>query len=197
MPSSTIVDKIVVKKSTVPVHMVEAVRRVLKCNKKGLKFQVLSNPGFLAEGMAIPNLKELDHVLIGGVQSPKGLSAAKMLASVYHNWVPQEQILLTSLWLSELVKLVANVFLVQRVLSNNSILAMCKATGVNISEITRAVGMDGRIGKQFLNFSIGFGGSCFQKDILNLVYLCKTYGLRKFTEYWNQVIVMNDYQKKY
>ncbi|KAL3791054.1 hypothetical protein ACHAW5_002831 [Stephanodiscus triporus] len=188
--------KIVVEKSTVPVRTAEAVRRVLDCNEKGLKFQVLSNPEFLAEGTAIPDLMKPDRVLIGGVQSPEGLAAAEALVSVYANWVPREQILTTNLWSSELAKLVANAFLAQRVSSINSISALCEATGANVSEITRAVGMDNRIGKRFLNSSIGFGGSCFQKDILNLVYLCETYGLRECAEYWNQVIVMNDYQKK-
>jgi UDPglucose 6-dehydrogenase len=189
-------NKIVVEKSTVPVRTAEAVRRVLDCNEKGLKFQVLSNPEFLAEGTAIPDLMKPDRVLIGGVQSPEGLAAAEALVSVYANWVPREQILTTNLWSSELAKLVANAFLAQRVSSINSISALCEATGANVSEITRAVGMDNRIGKRFLNSSIGFGGSCFQKDILNLVYLCETYGLRECAEYWNQVIVMNDYQKK-
>lgn len=189
-------DKIVVEKSTVPVRTAQAVRRVLECNEKGLKFQVLSNPEFLAEGTAIPDLMKPDRVLIGGVQSPEGIKAAATLVSVYANWVPKEQILTTNLWSSELSKLVANAFLAQRVSSINSISALCEATGANVSEITRAVGMDARIGKRFLNSSIGFGGSCFQKDILNLVYLCETYGLNECAEYWNQVIVMNNYQKK-
>jgi UDPglucose 6-dehydrogenase len=189
-------DKIIVEKSTVPVRTAHAVRRVLECNDKGLKFQVLSNPEFLAEGTAIPDLMAPDRVLIGGVQSPEGIKAAETLVSVYANWVPREQILTTNLWSSELSKLVANAFLAQRVSSINSISALCEATGAEVSEITRAVGMDARIGKRFLNSSIGFGGSCFQKDILNLVYLCETYGLHECAEYWNQVIVMNDYQKK-
>ena len=189
-------DKIVVEKSTVPVRTAQAVNRVLECNDKGLKFQVLSNPEFLAEGTAIADLMKPDRVLIGGSQSPEGLKAAATLVSVYANWVPTEQILTTNLWSSELSKLVANAFLAQRVSSINSISALCEATGANVSEITRAVGMDDRIGKRFLNSSIGFGGSCFQKDILNLVYLCETYGLKECADYWNQVILMNDYQKK-
>jgi UDPglucose 6-dehydrogenase len=189
-------DKIVVEKSTVPVRTAEAVNRVLECNEKGLKFQVLSNPEFLAEGTAIPDLMEPDRVLIGGVQSPEGLKAAETLVSVYANWVPREQILTTNLWSSELSKLVANAFLAQRVSSINSISALCEATGANVSEVSRCVGMDDRIGKRFLNSSIGFGGSCFQKDILNLVYLCETYGLKECADYWNQVILMNNYQKK-
>jgi len=189
-------DKIVVEKSTVPVRTAQAVRRVLECNEKGLKFQVLSNPEFLAEGTAIPDLMKPDRVLIGGVQSEEGIAAAAKLASVYANWVPNEQILTTNLWSSELSKLVANAFLAQRVSSINSISALCEATGANVSEVSRCVGMDDRIGRRFLNSSIGFGGSCFQKDILNLVYLCETYGLKECADYWNHVIIMNDYQKK-
>jgi UDPglucose 6-dehydrogenase len=156
----------------------------------------LSNPEFLAEGTAMEDLKAPDRVLIGGVQDEDGIKAAETLVSVYANWVPREQILTTNLWSSELSKLVANAFLAQRVSSINSISALCEATGADVSEISRAVGIDQRIGRRFLNSSIGFGGSCFQKDILNLVYLCETYGLHECAEYWNQVIVMNDYQKK-
>ena len=188
--------KIVVEKSTVPVRTAQAVRRVLECNDKGLKFQVLSNPEFLAEGTAMEDLKAPDRVLIGGVQDEDGIKAAETLVSVYANWVPREQILTTNLWSSELSKLVANAFLAQRVSSINSISALCEATRADVNEISRAVGIDQRIGRRFLNSSIGFGGSCFQKDILNLVYLCETYGLHECAEYWNQVIVMNDYQKK-
>lgn len=189
-------DKIVVEKSTVPVRTAEAIRRVLKCNDKGLNFQVLSNPEFLAEGTAIDDLESPDRVLIGGSQSPEGLAAAEKLASVYANWIPRERILTTNLWSSECSKLVANAFLAQRVSSINSISALCESTGADVSEISRAVGMDDRIGKRFLQASVGFGGSCFQKDILNLVYLCETYGLDECAEYWNQVVKMNDYQKK-
>eukprot|EP00568_Trieres_chinensis_P008587 CAMPEP_0183297538 /NCGR_PEP_ID=MMETSP0160_2-20130417/4811_1 /TAXON_ID=2839 ORGANISM="Odontella Sinensis, Strain Grunow 1884" /NCGR_SAMPLE_ID=MMETSP0160_2 /ASSEMBLY_ACC=CAM_ASM_000250 /LENGTH=475 /DNA_ID=CAMNT_0025459387 /DNA_START=158 /DNA_END=1585 /DNA_ORIENTATION=- len=189
-------DKIVVEKSTVPVRTAEAVSRVLKVNEKGLKFQVLSNPEFLAEGTAIDDLMEPDRVLIGGQQTPEGLRAAETLVSVYAHWVPRERILTTNLWSSELSKLVANAFLAQRVSSINSISALCEATGADVSEISRAVGMDDRIGKRFLQSSVGFGGSCFQKDILNLVYLCETYGLDECARYWNGVISMNNYQKK-
>merc|ERR1711966_472421 len=150
----------------------------------------------LAEGTAIPDLMAPDRVLIGGVQTPEGIKAAETLVSVYANWVDRENILTTNLWSSELSKLVANAFLAQRVSSINSISALCEATGADVSEISRAVGKDDRIGKRFLQSSVGFGGSCFQKDILNLVYLCETYGLKECAEYWNQVIVMNDYQKK-
>lgn len=189
-------NKIVVEKSTVPVRTAQAIQRVLKANQKGLDFQVLSNPEFLAEGTAIPDLMKPDRVLIGGQQTEAGLAAAAKLVSVYENWIPRAQILTTNLWSSELSKLVANAFLAQRVSSINSISALCEATGADVSEISRAVGMDDRIGKRFLQSSVGFGGSCFQKDILNLVYLCETYGLHECAAYWNQVILMNDYQKK-
>lgn len=189
-------DKIVVEKSTVPVRTAQAITRVLQANDKGLSFQVLSNPEFLAEGTAIDDLLKPDRVLIGGQQTEKGLKAAETLVKVYAHWVPREQILTTNLWSSELSKLVANAFLAQRVSSINSISALCEATGADVSEISRAVGMDDRIGKRFLQSSVGFGGSCFQKDILNLVYLCETYGLSECANYWNQVVLMNDFQKK-
>ena len=189
--------KIVVEKSTVPVRTAHTIERVLSAtNGVSTKFQVLSNPEFLAEGTAIDDLMNPDRVLIGGQQTPDGLKAAETLASVYANWVPRERILTTNLWSSELSKLVANAFLAQRVSSINSISALCEATGADVQEISRAVGMDDRIGKRFLQASVGFGGSCFQKDILNLVYLCETYGLHECAAYWNQVVQMNDYQKK-
>lgn len=189
-------NKIIVEKSTVPVRTAQAITRVLKANDKKLDFQVLSNPEFLAEGTAIPDLMKPDRVLIGGQQTPAGLKAAETLVSVYAHWVPRERILTTNLWSSECSKLVANAFLAQRVSSINSISALCEATGADVQEISKAVGMDDRIGKRFLQPSVGFGGSCFQKDILNLVYLCETYGLNECAAYWNQVVVMNDYQKK-
>jgi len=189
-------NKIVVEKSTVPVRTAEAIRRVLSYNDKGLKFQVLSNPEFLAEGTAVTDLLSPSRVLIGGEQTPEGQKAVDTLVSVYAHWVPTEKILTTNLWSSELSKLVANAFLAQRVSSVNSISALCEATGADISEISRAVGSDDRIGSKFLKASVGFGGSCFQKDILNLVYLCETFGLHECAEYWNQVVSMNDYQKK-
>jgi len=192
----SISDKIVVEKSTVPVRTAETIRKVLSCNEKNLNFQVLSNPEFLAEGTAITDLLNPSRVLIGGVQSPGGLAAVEKLVSVYAQWVPRENILTTNLWSSELSKLVANAMLAQRVSSINSISALCEATGADVSEISRAVGSDDRIGSKFLKSSVGFGGSCFQKDILNLVYLCETYGLHECAAYWNQVVVMNDYQKK-
>jgi UDPglucose 6-dehydrogenase len=189
-------NKIVVEKSTVPVRTAQAITRVLKANDKGLDFQILSNPEFLAEGTAIKDLMAPDRVLIGGQQTEAGLKAAETLVSVYAHWVPREQIITTNLWSSELSKLVANAFLAQRVSSINSISALCEATGADVSEISRAVGMDDRIGKRFLQASVGFGGSCFQKDILNLVYLCETYGLQECADYWNQVVAMNDFQKE-
>ena len=188
--------KIVVEKSTVPVRTAEAITRVLQSNDKGHDHQILSNPEFLAEGTAIKDLFNPDRVLIGGQQTPEGIAAAEKLVSVYAHWVPREQILTTNLWSSELSKPVANAFLAQRVSSINSISALCEAIGADVSEISRAVGMDDRIGKRFLQPSVGFGGSCFQKDILNLVYLCETYGLQECATYWNQVVKMNDFQKK-
>mmetsp|Transcript_15803 Transcript_15803/g.24708 ORF Transcript_15803/g.24708 Transcript_15803/m.24708 type:complete len:476 (-) Transcript_15803:89-1516(-) len=189
-------NKIVVEKSTVPVRTASAIQRILKSNENGNSFQVLSNPEFLAEGTAIKDLMNPDRVLIGGQQTPEGIKAAETLVSVYAHWVPRDQILTTNLWSSELSKLVANAFLAQRVSSINSISALCEATGADVTEISRAVGMDDRIGKRFLQSSVGFGGSCFQKDILNLVYLCETYGLNECADYWRQVIAMNDFQKK-
>ena len=189
-------NKIVVEKSTVPVRTAQAIQRVMQANHKGLQFPVLSNPEFLAEGTAVQDLLQPDRVLIGGQQNAAGLQAAETLASVYANWVPREKIITTNLWSSECSKLVANAFLAQRVSSINSISALCEATGADVSEISRAVGMDQRIGKRFLQSSVGFGGSCFQKDLLNLVYLCETYGLDECAAYWNQVILMNDFQKK-
>ncbi|MGK3743308.1 MAG: UDPglucose 6-dehydrogenase, partial [Bacillariaceae sp.] len=189
--------KIVVEKSTVPVRTAEAIARILSANEKSdVTFQVLSNPEFLAEGTAMTDLMNPDRVLIGGPQTPAGLAAIETVAKVYATWIPREQILTTNLWSSELSKLVANAFLAQRVSSINSISALCEATGADVSEISRAVGMDDRIGKRFLQPSVGFGGSCFQKDILNLVYLCETYGLQPCADYWRQVIAMNDFQKK-
>ena len=188
-------NKIVVEKSTVPVRTADAVRRVLACNDKGLTFQVLSNPEFLAEGTAIDDLQKPSRVLIGGEETPGGQEAIQKLVSVYANWVPAAQIITTNLWSSELSKLVANAFLAQRVSSINSISALCDSTGADVSEISRAIGSDPRIGPKFLQSSVGFGGSCFQKDILNLVYLCESYGLSECAEYWHQVIKINKYQK--
>jgi len=190
-------NKIVVEKSTVPVKTAESVKRVLSANEKGLKFQVLSNPEFLAEGTAIDDLQNPSRVLIGGDEHlPEGKQAIATLASVYMHWVPSDRIISTNLWSSELSKLVANAFLAQRVSSINSISALCEATGANILQVSHAVGCDPRIGNKFLNASVGFGGSCFQKDILNLVYLCESFGLNEVAHYWHQVVLMNDYQKR-
>lgn len=188
-------NKIVVEKSTVPVRTAESIQRVLK-SASTYSFQVLSNPEFLAEGTAVDDLLYPSRVLIGGEQSPEGIKAINTLVSVYANWVPREQIITTNLWSSELSKLVANAMLAQRVSSMNSISALCEATDANIEEISRSIGTDPRIGPKFLKSSVGFGGSCFQKDILNLVYICESFGLKECAEYWHQVVLMNEYQKR-
>lgn len=188
-------NKIVVEKSTVPVRTADSIKRVLK-SASSLQFQVLSNPEFLAEGTAIDDLFNPSRVLIGGEQTPEGLAAIATLVSVYANWVPADQIITTNLWSSELSKLVANAFLAQRVSSINSITALCEQTDADIDEISRAIGADHRIGNKFLKASVGYGGSCFQKDILNLVYICESFGLQECADYWHQVVVMNDYQKR-
>jgi len=188
-------DKIVVEKSTVPVRTAESIKRVLK-SASTYKFQVLSNPEFLAEGTAINDLLTPSRVLIGGEQTDEGKAAIATLVSVYANWVPTAQIITTNLWSSELAKLVANAFLAQRVSSINSISALCEETDADIDEIARAIGTDYRIGNKFLKASVGYGGSCFQKDILNLVYICETFGLKEVADYWYQVVAMNDYQKR-
>lgn len=187
--------KIVVEKSTVPVKTAESISRILAASESGVQFDVLSNPEFLAEGTAMKDLATPSRVLIGSQQTPTGIAAAEKLVSVYARWVPREQILTTNLWSSELSKLVANAFLAQRISSINAVSALCEATGADVDEVARATGSDYRIGKYFLRASVGFGGSCFQKDILNLVYLCESYGLTEAAEYWAQVIKMNDYQK--
>jgi len=187
--------KIVVEKSTVPVRTAESIKRIL-ASASPHPFQVLSNPEFLAEGTAMQDLIEPSRVLIGGEQTPAGLAAIDKLVSVYANWVPRERIITTNLWSSELSKLVANAMLAQRVSSINSISALCEATDADIDEIARAVGSDPRVGPKFLKASVGYGGSCFQKDILNLVYICETYGLKEVADYWHQVVLMNEYQKR-
>lgn len=186
--------KIVVEKSTVPVRTADSIKRVLK-SASPHEFSVLSNPEFLAEGTAIKDLLEPSRVLIGGEQTPAGLKAVDTLVNVYANWVARPQIITTNLWSSELSKLVANAMLAQRVSSINSITALCERTDADVDEIARAIGADPRIGNKFLKASVGFGGSCFQKDILNLVYICESFGLRECADYWQQVINMNDYQK--
>ena len=188
-------DKIVVEKSTLPVRTAQSIKKILTANSDGRNFQILSNPEFLAEGTAIQDLEFPDRVLIGGDQSDEGQVAVNKLVDIYKNWVPEDKIITTNLWSSELSKLTANAFLAQRISSINSISALCEATGANVNEVAHAIGQDSRIGEKFLKASVGFGGSCFQKDILNLVYLCEYFGLPEVASYWNGVIKMNDYQK--
>jgi UDPglucose 6-dehydrogenase len=188
-------DKIVVEKSTLPVRTAESVKRILDSNSKGRKFQILSNPEFLAEGTAMKDLEAPDRVLIGGAQTTEGKAAIQKLVDIYATWVPQDRILTTNLWSSELSKLIANAFLAQRISSINAVSALCEVTEANVDEVAHAIGTDSRIGPKFLKASVGFGGSCFQKDILNLVYLCEHFGLPEVAAYWNSVIEMNDYQK--
>lgn len=187
--------KIVVEKSTLPVRTAESLKTVLKANSDGAQFQVLSNPEFLAEGTAVKDLENPDRVLIGGETTPEGLAAVELLVSVYEKWVPRDKIITTNLWSSELSKLVANAYLAQRISSINAISALCETTGADVDEVGYAIGRDSRIGPKFLKASVGFGGSCFQKDIFNLVYLCDHFGLPEVARYWEQVIVMNDWQK--
>lgn len=189
-------DKIIVEKSTIPVKTAETIKTILAANTRGLNFQVLSNPEFLAEGTAVADLHNPDRVLIGGERTPAGEKAIQTLSDVYARWVPRERIITTNLWSSELSKLVANAFLAQRISSINSISALCEATDADVDEVARAIGHDSRIGPKFLKASVGFGGSCFQKDILNLVYLCESFGLPEVAAYWNSVVDMNDWQKK-
>ncbi|XP_044732821.1 UDP-glucose 6-dehydrogenase isoform X2 [Chrysoperla carnea] len=189
-------NKIVVEKSTVPVRAAESILNILRANNKpGVSYQILSNPEFLAEGTAIEDLLHADRVLIGGEDTPEGQLAIEELCKVYEHWIPRKNILTTNTWSSELSKLAANAFLAQRISSINSLSAVCEATGADVSEVARAVGLDSRIGSKFLQASIGFGGSCFQKDILNLVYICECLNLPEVANYWQQVIDMNEYQK--
>jgi UDPglucose 6-dehydrogenase len=187
--------KIVVEKSTLPVRTAHSLKTVLEANASHYKFEVLSNPEFLAEGTAMENLENPDRVLIGGERTESGRRAIKKLRNIYANWVPTARIISTNLWSSELSKLVANAFLAQRVSSINTISALCEATGADVDEVGFAVGKDSRIGAKFLKASVGFGGSCFKKDILNLAYLCEFYGLKEVAEYWCQVFQMNEWQK--
>jgi len=189
-------NKIIVEKSTIPVKTATAIKTILAANTTtNATFQVLSNPEFLAEGTAIEDLEAPDRILIGGESTPEGQEAMNALVSVYANWVPRERIITTNLWSSELSKLVANAFLAQRISSINSISALCETTGADVDEVARAIGTDSRIGPKFLKASVGFGGSCFQKDLLNLVYLCESFGLPEVSEYWRQVVHINDWQK--
>ncbi|KAG6849877.1 hypothetical protein H0H93_004095 [Arthromyces matolae] len=189
--------KIVVEKSTVPCRTAESMRTILESNSRpNCRFDILSNPEFLAEGTAITDLFAPDRVLIGSLQTPEGKAASDALVSVYANWVPTERILTVGLWSSELSKLAANAMLAQRISSVNALSAICEATGANIDEVAHAIGYDTRIGPKFLRASVGFGGSCFQKDILNLVYLAESCHLPEVAAYWRQVVDMNEYQKR-
>jgi UDPglucose 6-dehydrogenase len=187
--------KVVVEKSTLPVRTAEAMERILNSNQKGLHFDVVSNPEFLAEGTAIRDMENPDRVLIGARETPSGQKAIQAIVDIYAHWVPQERIITTNLWSSELSKLVANAFLAQRISSINAIANLCEKTEADVTEVAHAIGLDGRIGPRFLRASVGFGGSCFRKDILNLVYLCEYYGLDEVGAYWEQVVEMNEYQQ--
>jgi len=189
-------DKIVVEKSTLPVKTAETLNAILGSNEKGLKFEVLSNPEFLAEGTAVNDLINPDRVLIGSYETESGRKARQVLVDLYLNWLPAEKIVTSNIWSSELTKLAANAFLAQRISSINSISALCEVTGANIEELSKAIGMDTRIGSKFLKASVGYGGSCFKKDILNLVYISESMGLHEVAEYWDWVLKMNDYQTR-
>lgn len=188
-------DKIVVEKSTVPVRTAHMVKEILGAAQNGFEYQVVSNPEFLAEGTAIRDLQNPDRVLIGGETTPEGKQAIATVSGIYERWVSKDRIITTNLWSAELSKLTANAFLAQRISSINAISALCEATGADVDEVARAIGADSRIGPKFLKSSVGFGGSCFQKDILNLSYLCSHFGLPDVAAYWDQVVSMNDFQK--
>lgn len=188
--------KIIVEKSTLPVRTAHAMERILNANDKGLHFEVLSNPEFLAEGSAVADLENPDRVLIGSRETESGRKARGELVDIYANWVAPERIITSNLWSAELSKLVANAFLAQRISSINSISALCEKTEASVGEVARAIGTDSRIGPKFLNASVGFGGSCFKKDILNLVYICEHYGLHEVARYWESVVMMNEYQQQ-
>ena len=189
-------DKIVVEKSTLPVRTASALKNILNHTGNGVQFQILSNPEFLAEGTAVNDLLFPDRVLIGGDTNEVGQKAIQALVNIYSNWVSKERILTTNIWSAELSKLTANAFLAQRVSSINAMSELCEKSGADVNEVSKAIGMDSRIGSKFLKASVGFGGSCFQKDILNLVYIAKTYGLEEVADYWEQVILMNEHQKQ-
>jgi len=186
--------KIIVEKSTLPVKTAQAMERILNSNEKGIIFDVLSNPEFLAEGTAIKDLENPDRVLVGSSETESGLRARDKIVQLYSSWIDNERILTSNVWSTELSKLTANAFLAQRISSINSISALCEETGANIHEVAHAVGTDSRIGQKFLDASVGFGGSCFKKDIFNLVYLCRHYGLDEVADYWESVVKMNEYQ---
>ncbi|MCF6176302.1 MAG: nucleotide sugar dehydrogenase [Victivallaceae bacterium] len=187
-------DKIVIEKSTLPVRTAEAMHRILSANDKGLNFDIISNPEFMAEGTAVDDLQSPDRVLIGAMEDESGQRALRRIVAIYQHWIADNKIKTTNVWSSELSKLVANAMLAQRVSSINSISALCEKTDANILDVSDAIGMDSRIGAKFIKAGIGFGGSCFKKDILNLVYLCEYYGLPEVAAYWEQVVKINDYQ---
>jgi UDPglucose 6-dehydrogenase len=188
--------KIIVEKSTLPVRTAQAMERILTSKNNHFRFDVVSNPEFLAEGTAIKDLENPDRILIGSRETDTGREARNEIVKIYRNWVSEERIITSNIWSSELSKLVANAFLAQRISSINSISALCEKTGADVAEVSNAVGLDTRIGNKFLNASVGFGGSCFKKDILNLVYLCSHYGLEEVSSYWGSVVRINDYQKQ-
>ena len=189
-------NKIIVEKSTLPVRTAQTLKNILDNTGNGVNFEILSNPEFLAEGTAVEDLLNPDRVLIGGDNTSSGKAAKDALSLIYEHWLPKDRILQSNVWSSELSKLVANAFLAQRVSSINAISALCEKTDANIDEVAKAIGLDSRIGPKFLKSSVGFGGSCFQKDILNLVYIARSYGLTEVANYWEQVIIINDYQKR-
>ena len=188
--------KIVVEKCTIPVKTALAMERILTSKDHHVNFEVISNPEFLAEGSAIHDLEFPDRILIGSRETESGIQARKEIVNIYRNWVPEERIIESNIWSSELSKLVSNAFLAQRISSINAISALCEKADADVTEVSRAIGMDSRIGSKFLNASVGFGGSCFKKDILNLAYLCKTYGLNEVADYWESVVRINEYQKE-
>jgi UDPglucose 6-dehydrogenase len=187
--------KIVIEKSTLPVKTAQAMENILR-NAHSFTFEVLSNPEFLAEGTAIKDLENPDRILIGSRETASGLKARDELVEIYATWIPREKIITSNIWSSELSKIVSNAFLAQRISSINAISALCEKTDADIIEVARAVGMDSRIGGKYLNSSVGFGGSCFKKDILNLVYLCRHYGLNEVADYWEGVVKINQYQQE-
>jgi UDPglucose 6-dehydrogenase len=189
-------DKIIIEKSTLPVRTAEAMERILNANDKGIHFEVLSNPEFLAEGTAVSDLMNPDRVLIGSHDTPSGRKARDTLVDVYAHWIPRERIMCSNVWSAELSKLVANAFLAQRISSINSISALCEKTEADVGEVAKAIGMDSRIGPKFLRASVGFGGSCFKKDILNLVYICEHYGLTEVARFWERVVLLNTFQEQ-
>ncbi len=188
--------KIVIEKSTLPVKTALAMEKILNYTKNSISFDVLSNPEFLAEGSAIKDLENPDRILIGCQDTKSGLAARETLVEIYANWVPREKIITSNIWSSELSKIVSNAFLAQRISSINAISALCEKTDADIAEVSKAVGMDSRIGSKFLSASVGFGGSCFKKDILNLVYLCQHYSLHEVADYWESVVRINQYQQE-